>query len=170
MRTFYDPKTLTSVTAVLEVAEAFSDFTAGRAQAKADAAAFRDKARLEEVASRREQVDLDREKRLKLARARAMLAAQGAGLSGANAISFLAQQRGEFAVRRQRLLSDSRTRQSIFRSQARNTLKFSKTRATTTLLRGLARAGKTAAPLFKKKPGEVGGQRTSRVDPSEIHF
>lgn len=162
MRIFYNPKTIGQITSVasglgevLKVVGAFRDADAAEAQAKANAAALTAKAEQEKKLARRKKGDSEKLEKLTLARLRAVLAAQAGDTSGANAISFLSQTAGEFAIDRFRLLEDASTTVGSLLTEAQNELVFGKAGASALRSRAVAKAGR-ALTLIKGFPQTKG--------------
>ena len=163
MRVFHDPKTIGKISVVAsnigEVVGALSGFQAAKTkerQAELNAAALRAKAEQEKKLARRARDTSERQEKLTLARFRAVLAAQSGDLSGANAISFLSQTAGEFAVDRFRLLEDANTTIGSLLTEAQNELFFGKAEARSLRLSAIGKVGRSLTllkgfPVTKKK-------------------
>ncbi len=163
MRVFYDPKTIGKISTVASglggVMKALSGFQAASTkeeQAKLNASALRAKAEQEKKLGRRARETSERQEKLTLARMRAVLASQTGDASGANALSFLSQTAGEFAVDRFRLLEDVNTTVGSLLTEAQNELFFGKAAASALRFGAVAKAGKALTlikgfPTVKKK-------------------
>ena len=165
MRVFYNPKTIGKISTVAggigEVAKALSGFQAASTrekQSELNAAALRAKAEQERKLGRRARETSERLEKITLARMRAVLAAQTGDASGANALSFLSQTAGEFAVDRFRLLEDVNTTVGSLLTEAQNELIFGKAAASALRFGAVTKAGKALTlikgfPAVKKKKG-----------------
>ncbi len=158
MRIFYDPKTIGQITTiasglgeVLKIAGGFKAASEKEEQAKRDAAALTAKAEQEKKLRRRRKQDSEKLEQLTLARLRAVLAAQSGDASGANAISFLSQTAGEFAIDRFRLLEDADTTIGSLLTEAQNELIFGRSGARALRTAAVAKAGR-ALTLIKGFP------------------
>jgi len=150
MRIFNDPKTIGQISTVAsalgQVASAIGGFTAAsekEKQAEVNAAALSAKAEQEKKLQRRRLEDNEKLEKMTLARMRAVFAAQAGDVSGANAISFLSQTAGEFAIDRFRLLADSTTTINSLLTEAQNELIFGKSGAKALRSAAVAKAGKS---------------------------
>lgn len=170
MRIFYDPKTIaeiskttkkfapiiSSIGDVVGALSGFQDASRIKEQSRIDAAALTAKAEQEKKLRRRAKETSERQEKLTLARFRAVLAAQSGDLSGANALSFLSQTAGEFAVERFRLLEDADTTIGSLLTEAQNELFFGSAAASAARLKAVSATGKALTllkgfPVTKKK-------------------
>ncbi len=154
MRIFNDPKTIGQISTVVsglsQVASAIGSFTAAsekEKQGKVNAAALTAKAEQEKKLLRRRTEDNEKLEKLTLARMRAVFAAQSGDASGANAISFLSQTAGEFAIDRFRLLEDGTTTINSLLTEAQNELRFGKSGARALRSAAVVKAGKSLTLL-----------------------
>ncbi len=158
MRIFYDPKTIgqistvaTGLGEVIKAVSGFKEAATKEAQAKANSAALTARAEQEKKLRRRKKQDSEKLEQLTLARLRAVLAAQSGDASGANAISFLSQTAGEFAIDRFRLLEDAGTTIGSLLTEAQNELIFGRAVASALRTAAVAKAGR-ALTLIKGFP------------------
>ncbi len=159
MRVLYDPITIfTVISAGLSLLGGIAEGKAARRDAENDARFLEAQANQEAVALRRDQADLKKLRAQTLSRSRAVLAAQGADTASGDALNILRSQASSFAIKENRLLTDSNTRQQSFLSRAANVRASGKSAQTAAIFGGAGRAFSTGVSLFPgtKKVPKVG--------------
>ena len=163
MRVLYDPVTiLTIASAAFSFIGGIAEGRAARADAENDARFLEGQANQEAVARRRDLEDLRKTRAQTLARSRAVLAAQGADTASGDALNILRDQASSFAIKENRLLTDSNTRQQSFLSRAANVRAGGKSAQTAAIFGGAGRAFSTGVSLFPgtKKVPKVSASRS----------
>ena len=164
MRVLYDPGTIfTIISAGLSLLSGIAEGAAARRDADNEARFLEDQANQEAVARRRDLQDLRKERARTLSRSRAVLAAQGADTASGDALNILRSQASSFAIKENRLLTDSNTRQQSFLSRAANVRESGKSAQISAIFGGAGRAFSTGAslipgPKIPKTPASSGSQ------------
>jgi hypothetical protein len=117
---FHNPVAILAVSSVLSVVSGISQGVQAQKQADQQASYLRAQAIQEQKASARELRDLERDRRQKLSRTRAALAASGADLSSGSALALQQSQEAYYAGEAYRIREDSSVAQSSLRARASN--------------------------------------------------
>ncbi|WP_299444686.1 hypothetical protein [uncultured Rhodospira sp.] len=141
---FHDPITVLAVSAGLQLVGGIASGFQAQAQANQQADYLKAQAQQEVKAGQRELRDLEKERRQKLARTRAALAASGGDLSSGTPLSLQKSQEAYYAAQESRVKDDTHTASTSLRARAKNTSAAGDAALVSGIVSGISNAAGTA--------------------------